>query len=196
MEQRGDPVKGTFAYDPEKDWILFTDASNDAYGAILIIGGVVVQDFCSLRKKHDLRHINEAELQATIHGLELVNGYVQTLKRKNQTITAVYEWLNSKVSGECRPIKGMSKTLIERKRLTFFDTVEVMGITVKMELVPSEKNPADELSRIPKELKVSRDELPDLDHQTTLLETEFEAVNCQMVCLAHQNLQNVETDKE
>jgi hypothetical protein len=73
-----------------------------------------------------------------------------------------------------------------------------MGIKVSMELIPSEKNPADELSRIPKELKVSRDELPDLDldvdHPSLAKITDFEAINCEKVCLAH-NLQNVETDK-
>ncbi len=83
-----------------------------------------------------------------------------------------------------RPVQGESKTLIERKRLTFFDTVEVLGITLKLQLVPSGKNPADELSRIPAELKLTLKELEEIGWHDLTETTEFEAYNHALVLLA------------
>jgi hypothetical protein len=64
LAQRRDPVGGKWAFDPTEEWTLFTDSSSIAYGAILQIDDVVVEDSTKLRKKGDIKHINLSELLA------------------------------------------------------------------------------------------------------------------------------------
>jgi len=64
LDERGDPVGGIWKFNPDDPWILYTDSSSIAYGTVLQIGEVVVEDYTKLRKKGDLKHINSSELIA------------------------------------------------------------------------------------------------------------------------------------
>ena len=65
-----DPVKGRWDVD-DGATTVWVDASSLALGAVVEVGGCVVEDACWLRKD-EAGHINMAELDALIKGLNLV----------------------------------------------------------------------------------------------------------------------------
>lgn len=96
----GDVVKGDWSYCPTDQWILWTDASKHALGSVLTIGDKYVEDNCHLRKNKDFRHINVAELDAVLHGIQLIARYIRALNIKtplniilNCDNKAVVQWL-------------------------------------------------------------------------------------------------------
>ncbi|EER14863.1 hypothetical protein Pmar_PMAR020958 [Perkinsus marinus ATCC 50983] len=77
--QRGDPIGGMWNYNANQEWVVYTDASKHALGVALTIGGVYVEDSTRLRSVRDCRHINLAELEAAILGLQLIGKYITVL---------------------------------------------------------------------------------------------------------------------
>ena len=69
--QEADPVGGSWSVPSAGGGRVWCDASSLATGAMLEIGGVIVEDAAWLRKKHDAAHINVAELDAVIQGLNM-----------------------------------------------------------------------------------------------------------------------------
>ena len=66
-----DPVKGTWKVEKCNEGAVWCDASDLALGVAVEIGGEVVEDATWLRKKDDHNHINVAELEAALKGLNL-----------------------------------------------------------------------------------------------------------------------------
>ena len=71
-EVRGnDPVRGKWAVPKVKKGSVWCDASKIALGVVVNIGGVEVEDAAWMRKKDDYNHINVAELEAVLRGVNL-----------------------------------------------------------------------------------------------------------------------------
>ena len=66
-----DPVGGVWVVPAVETCTVWCDASSLATGVVLEIGVSVVEDAAWLRKKHDAVHINVAELNATIQGINM-----------------------------------------------------------------------------------------------------------------------------
>src|SRR5678816_2021419 len=58
-------------------------------------------------------------------------------------------WIRTTISGKERiKTKGAAEILIKRRLATIKQLIEELGINLKLEFVPSEKNKADSISRI------------------------------------------------
>ena len=146
-----DPVKGAWSVKEGNTGTVWCDASGLALGVILEIGGVVVEDRAWLRKSNDFNHINVAELESVVKGLNLaVDWGITELIVKTDSST-VRSWVQLTLSGD-HPVrtKGAAEVLIKRRLGILRSLIEELGIRVSIELVPSRVNKADALTRVPK----------------------------------------------
>ncbi|KAF4728663.1 hypothetical protein FOZ62_003403, partial [Perkinsus olseni] len=156
IAQHGDPIGGIWNYNKNHEWVLYSDASKHALGVVLTIGGVYAEDCTRLRSVRDCRHINLAELEAAILGLQLIGKYITALNcEAGQKVTlrcdshSVVAWITRHQERHWRAVHGLNATLVESRLKTFQDTCTALRINLTVELIPSESDLADQLSRIP-----------------------------------------------
>ena len=90
-----DPVKGEWHIGRSKEGVIWCDASSLALGAILEIGGMTAEDAAWLRKKNDNTHINVAELDAIMKGINLALKWsLQAVEIRTDSAT-VPSWIKS-----------------------------------------------------------------------------------------------------
>ena len=130
--------------------VVWVDASSVALGAVLEVDGEVVEDASWLRKSTD-SHINLAELDAVVRGINLAVAWQMrqlTLVTDSRT---VYHWLTNALSGKARlKTKAASELLIRRRLETVKNIVTEYNLDVQVRSVPSAENRADILTRVPK----------------------------------------------
>ena len=66
-----DPVTGVWHVQKSNNGVIWCDASSLALGVLLEMNGAIVEDAAWLRKKDDFNHINVAELEAVLKGINL-----------------------------------------------------------------------------------------------------------------------------
>ncbi|XP_076031925.1 uncharacterized protein LOC143019828 [Oratosquilla oratoria] len=95
---------------------VWCDASSIATGAVLEIGGVVVEDGAWQRKKDDYHHINMSELDAVIKGINLALKWgLREIEIRTDSAT-VAGWMNSVLTAEKRVrTKGAAEILVKRR---------------------------------------------------------------------------------
>ncbi|GFN80839.1 Pol polyprotein [Plakobranchus ocellatus] len=69
--QKEDPVRSKWNVPSEAKGVVWCDASNLAFGVVIDIGGVTAEDATWLREKDDYNHINVAELESALKGMNL-----------------------------------------------------------------------------------------------------------------------------
>ncbi|XP_076049685.1 uncharacterized protein LOC143030423 [Oratosquilla oratoria] len=128
--------------------VVWCDASSIATGAVLKIGGVVVEDGAWHRKKDDYHHINVSELDTVIKGVNLA------LKRGMREVeirtdpATVAGWMNSVFTAEKRVrTKG---ALVKRRLGILRELIDEFSMKMRVSEVPSEMNKADALTRVKK----------------------------------------------
>ena len=146
----GDPAHGEWSVNREAECILSMDASNIAYGAVLEVAGVKVEDRSWLRELGDKRHINVVELDAVIKVLNMAISWEFQCTRLVTDSKTVAAWLHD-VLKNVRRVKtsGLYDVLIPRHLQILSDVVITTGISVSIEWVPFQKNAADVLTRVP-----------------------------------------------
>ena len=93
---REDSVRGTWHVPEDKKGVVWCDASCIALGVILEVGGVIAEDAAWLRKKNDANHINVAELEVVMKGINLVLKWdLQEIEVKTDSAT-VASWIEKK----------------------------------------------------------------------------------------------------
>ena len=146
-----DPVQGLWSVDNDGVGMVWTDASSLALGAVVEVGCRVVEDASWLRKKDDNSHINVAELEATIKGL---NAALKWGLKKITILTdsaTVFGWLQSLLSGSNRVrVSGLSEMLVRRRLFLVGEMRDEFGLDLSVQLVRSAENKADALTRVPK----------------------------------------------
>ena len=148
--QLNDPVKGMWHADADGIVTVWCDASSLALGVLMEVNGGVVEDAAWLRKKHDSDHINVAELDAFLKGINLcVNWGYKNIRVVTDSVT-VCNWAKVSLSEEGRiRTKGAAELLIKRRLGTLKSLVNEFGLKLEVELVASQKNKADALTRVP-----------------------------------------------
>ncbi len=144
-----DPVKGPW-HVPEGSYAtVWCDASDLAIGASLEVDGEIVEDATWLRKKDDLLHINVAELEAVLRGINLaIKWGMKTFTLMTDSRT-VLKWVSAIESRMQRVrTKGAAEILIKRRLAVLKTVIEEEHINVRFEFVNSENNKADALTRI------------------------------------------------
>ena len=149
LVKREDPVHGLWRIPNSKEGVVWCDASNVGLGAVVEVGGAVAEDVAWLRKKSDFNHINVAELDAVVKGLNLAIKWGLT---KIQVVTdsgTVFGWLNSTLTGQKNiRTKGAAELIIKRRLGVVRNLVEELDLKVETKLVPSGENKADALTRV------------------------------------------------
>ena len=154
--KRGDPVEGRWDVPATESGTVWTDASDLAMGVLVEIGGVEAEDGTWMRKQDDYAHINVAELEALLKGINMcVKWGLKNILVKTDSATVV-GWVRTTLSGERRvKTKGAAEMLIKRRLSTLRDLVEEMNLTIELTLVKSGENKADALTRVWKRWLVS-----------------------------------------
>ena len=146
--KRNDPVKGRWdvASEAVKVWV---DASSIAMGAVIEMNGNVVEDACWLRKEV-AGHINMAELDALIKGLNLALAWRVTEVEVVTDSATVHRWITDGLTGKSRlRTKAANEMLIRRRVAIVTELVREYELSVTVSLVPSSGNKADALTRVP-----------------------------------------------
>lgn len=146
-----DPVRGVFHVAPCKNGRVWCDASSLALGVAVEIGGQIVEDAAWLRKRGDSGHINVAELDAVVKGVNLALKWdLQLVEIMTDSMT-VLRWLKTILDDENRVrVTGLSEMLVRRRLSILRDLVRELGVVLTVTFTPSEKNRADVLTRVPK----------------------------------------------
>ena len=149
--KREDPVKGAWHICRGGEGVIWCDASSLALGVLLEIGGATAEDAAWLRKKGDSAHINVAELDAAMKGINLAlkwGLHEVELKTDSATVAA---WIKSEVTGDKRvKTKGAAEMLVKRRLGTLGDLLKEFNLKLTVTLVSSQKNKADALTRVKK----------------------------------------------
>jgi hypothetical protein len=149
---KDDPVRGQWSVlNTSKNGKVWCDASTLAIGCAVEINGQIVEDASWLRKKDDDGHINVAELNAVIKGVNMALKWgLESLEIMTDSATVI-SWLKSALLGAKRvKVSGMSELLVRRRLGLLRETVDEFKLSVAVTFVESCKNRADILTRVPK----------------------------------------------
>lgn len=151
ISTEGDPVAGTWPVDTNSPITLWTDASNMAIGVVVEIDNDIVEDAAWLRPKHDSSHINRAELDAVVKGINLAIKWGNRDIRLMCDSATVCGWMRS-ILEKSHNIKttALGEILIRRRLDTIREIIAQEKLNISIHLVRSEENLADALTRVPK----------------------------------------------
>ena len=144
-----DPAKGRWNVSGDT-MTVYTDASSLALGVALEVDGEVVEDASWLRRADDAAHINLAELDAVVKGVNLALQWRVTDMDLVTDSRTVWQWVSDTLSGRARlRSKAASEMLIRRRLSTLKALKDEYGLNVHIRYVPSAANKADPLTRVP-----------------------------------------------
>ena len=144
-----DPVRGRWCVNSQA-LSVWVDASSLATGVLLIYNGAVVEDACWLRSEKDSQHINLAELDAIIKGINLAIFWKTTTLHLFTDSACVHKWISDPLTSKARVrTKAASEMLIRRWLDTIIKLVKEYALSMNMSLVKSSQNKADRLTRLP-----------------------------------------------
>ena len=128
---------------------MWVDASSLATGVLLERDDIVFEDACWLRPTNDAQHINLAELDAALKGINLALQWKCKVMHLKTDSVSVYHWLEDTLTGKTRVCtKATSKMLLRRRLETIKSQVEVYELSMDFVLIPSIQNLADPMTRL------------------------------------------------
>lgn len=146
-----DPVRGKWNVSDRRDGKVWCDASSLAIGVVLEIDGNTVEDACWLRKANDSDHINLAELEAVVKGVNMALKWELTILEILTDSKTVEKWLQSVIDEDRRiSTHGLGEMLVRRRLGLLRNLMNEYDITMSVNFVRSEANIADKLTRAPK----------------------------------------------
>lgn len=147
--EKNDPVKGAWFVGKSGNGKIWCDASDLALGSVLEIDGQIVEDACWLRKKSDCGHINVAELDAVLKGINLCLKWGMKKVEIMCDSKTVVNWVNNAISMHSRiKSKGAAEMLIKRRLGIISELIQEFNLEIKISLVKSEENKADRMTRV------------------------------------------------
>ena len=147
--QRSDPVGGPWRVTSERGTV-WCDASSLAVGCALEIDGGIVEDGTWLRKE-DSTHINLAELDAVVRGLNLAAKWGLKEVEVVTDSATVLGWLRSALfESHVVKTRGMSEMLVRRRLAVVQEICDGYGMTATVTWIESCRNKADRLTRVSK----------------------------------------------
>ena len=176
----GDPAAGPWCVDGDSA-VVWTDASSLAAGVVLELpDGRAIEDACWLRKDTSA-HINMAELDAVIRGINLAVAWrMRRIELRTDSAT-VHRWVSDALSGRARlRTKALGEILIRRRVDTICQLVAELDLSLSAVLVRSAENRADALTRVPEQWLRSVEPSERLDG--SLEEAEHDAAPGPAIC--------------
>ena len=145
-----DPVHGKWDVPRTEAGAVWCDASSIAIGVAVEVGGHVVEDNSWLRKEDDCSHINLAELEAVVKGINAAVSWGLRQFVIHTDSATVHAWLRSVVEGDRKArTHGLSEVLVKRRLGLIKGLLEECELSVEIKLVSSSSNKADCLTRVP-----------------------------------------------
>ena len=146
---KSDPAKGRWDVDGTEACV-WVDASSLATGVCVEVGGSVLEDASWLRPDDGAGHINMAELDAVIKGMNLGLAWKMNVLHLRTDSQTVFHWVTDALSGRSRLKTKASGEMLIRRRLGIITAlVEEYNLKVDVSLIPSAHNLADPLTRVP-----------------------------------------------
>ena len=144
-----DPVKGRWDVTGTTA-VVWVDASMLAYGAVVEVDDEVIEDASWLRKDGCTSHINMAELDAVVKGLNVALAWGMTTVKVMTDSATVHRWIEDGLTGKSRlKTKAANEMLIRRRVDVVMSIVREYGLHMTITLVPSAHNKADVMTRVP-----------------------------------------------
>lgn len=145
-----DPVRGSWDVKGERACTVWCDASSLALGACLEVKGSVVEDAAWMRKGGDGSHINVAELEAILKGVNLALQWHFSRVEFVTDSATVFGWVKSVLEDTKRPkVSGLSEMVVRRRLGILGQLMEEYELDLSIRLVRSAENLADSLTRVP-----------------------------------------------
>ncbi|XP_067937046.1 uncharacterized protein [Watersipora subatra] len=149
--KKHDPVFGQWNVNDLTRDKIWCDASSLAIGVCLEMDNQIVEDASWLRGNNDSAHINLAELDGGVKGINLAIKW----KLLNATVmtdsATVCGWVRSVLTDSKRPeVGGLSEMVVKRRLNLIGELVAEYGLKLSIVLVTSEENKADEMTRVPR----------------------------------------------
>ena len=133
--KQDDPAKGHWNVVGEEATV-WVDASSLALGVAIEVNGQVVEDASWLRSEDASFHINMAELDAVIKGVNTALAWkLKKLHLRTDSLT-VYHWISDALSGKARlKTKASSEMLLRRRINTVKALVDEYDLALDIEHV-------------------------------------------------------------
>lgn len=104
-----------------------------------------------VKKNNDYEHINVAELNAVLKGVNLALEWGYRSFELFTDSATVFNWINYSMSEEKRvKTKGVAEMMIKRRLGTLKTIIKEFEIDIRVRLIATDKNKADILTRVPK----------------------------------------------
>lgn len=146
---KNDPVTGEWSVNSVSEGLVWCDASSLAVGCCLEVDSNIVEDATWLRKD-DGSHINVAELEAVIKGVNMALRWGITTMTVITDSASVCGWVRSILEDSKRPkVSGLGEMVTKRRLGIIAQLIEEYDISMKVRLVSSVLNKADKLTRVP-----------------------------------------------
>ena len=146
--KRDDPVKSSWAVPKTSSGLIWCNAGSITMGVLVEKDNIVVEDAAWLRKKTDFNHINVAELEAVLNGINL---RLKLGLKQMDLVTdsvAVCRWVKLILTGDKRVrTKGAAEMIVKRRLGILKDLVEEFDLRVNISLVSTLKNKSNVLTR-------------------------------------------------
>lgn len=125
------------------------DASSLAMGVTLEANGSIIEDACWLHPTNDARHINLAELDAALKGINLALQWQATVLHLVTDSACMNQWISDTLIGKAHvKTKATSEIFMRLCLGTLRALTEEYGLTINLTLVKSCQNHADCLTRL------------------------------------------------
>ena len=121
-----------------------------AYGVVLEVDYKKIEDGCWLRKEKDPMHINIAELEAILKGVNMALQWGFKSMIICTDSASVFSWLKSIIDKD-RPVRvsGLSSILVKRRLELLKSLFEELDVKVTARHITTSKNHSDALTRVP-----------------------------------------------
>ena len=146
--READSVGGNWCMEG-KEITVWVDASCVATGVALETNGMVIEDACWLRPTNDTQHINFAELDAALKGVNLALQWEATELHLVTDSACMHRWIFDTLTGKARVnTRAAGEMLIRRRLRTLRSLAKEYGLTIDVKLMKSCQNCTDSLTRV------------------------------------------------
>ena len=131
---------------------LWVDASSLATSVAIEYDRAIIEDANWLQPVHADKHINLAELDAVLRGINLALHWRASVINLRTDSACVHRWISDTLSGKARVrTKAASEMLIRWRLSMLHELAAEYGLMIDVALVKSHANRADPLTRVPQQ---------------------------------------------
>ena len=121
-----------------------------ATGVAIEYDRTIIEDASWLWLVHADKHINLAEIDAVLRGVNLALHWRASVIHQQTDSAYVHRWISDTLSGKARvQTKAVAEMLIRQRLSMLHELTAEYGLTIDVALVKSHANQADPLTRVP-----------------------------------------------